>query len=493
MKMKVEVSGQSLTEITVDVLILPLTEGTAAPAEVNEALGGLCAQVVGADFRGEMGQTALLYTGGRMPARKVLLLGLGKAAKVNNRSLRRAAGIGARKARESGARSIAFAQPSAVDMEAGAAARFMTEGALHGLYRLPDWKSEKKEKPEVEAVYMLGGDEIAAAVEHGRAVAEAVNLARALAWTPGNHLTATKLAERAAEMCRENGIEVEIYDRKGCEELGLGLLLAVNRGSREEPRFIVMRYKGAGGQGPWLGLVGKGLTFDSGGISIKPTEGMWNMKMDMGGAAAVIGAMQAIARLKIKADVMAVIPSTDNMPDGGSYKPGDVIAGLSGKTVEIRSTDAEGRLILADGLAYAAKQGCQKIITASTLTGACNIALGPIRFGMVANDDAWEEEVFQAAEAAGERGWKLPHDEEYYELIKSPIADMINGTKNRAAGTVAGGLFLMRHVGDTPCVHMDIAAVAWKQSGDAYEDEGATGAGTRTFVEAARRFAEGRR
>jgi len=491
--MKVEVSSLAPTQVPVDVLILPLTEGTAAPAEVNDALGGLCGQVVGADFKGEMGQTVLLYTGGRLPARKVLLLGLGKAGKVTSRSLRRCAGIGARVARRSGARSIAFALPRSVDMDEATAARFITEGALHGLFRLPDWKSEKKERPEVEVVQILGGDQAKAGAEHGRAVAEGVNLARALAWTPGNHLTATKLAERAVEMCRENGIEVEVYDRKGCEELGLGLLLAVNQGSREEPRFIVMRYKGGGGRGPWLGLVGKGLTFDSGGISIKPTEGMWNMKMDMSGAAAVIGAMQAIARLKVKADVLGVIPATDNMPDGGAYKPGDVIVGLSGKTVEVRSTDAEGRLILADGLAYAAKQGCQKIVTASTLTGACNIALGPIRYGIVANDDAWEEEVYQAGEAAGERGWKLPHDEEYYDLIKSPIADMINSSKNRAAGTVAGGLFLMRHVGDTPCVHMDIAAVAWKQSGDEYEDEGATGAGTRTFVEVARRFAEGQR
>ncbi|BAD40759.1 leucyl aminopeptidase [Symbiobacterium thermophilum] len=491
--MKVEVTSQALTEVAVDVLILPLTEGTPAPADVNEALGGLCAQVVGADFKGEMGQTTLLYTGGRLPARKVLLLGLGKAEKVTNRSLRRAAGIGARAARKSGARSIAFALPGAVEMDEAAAARFITEGALHGLFRLPDWKSEKKPRPEVEAVHILGGERAREGAEHGRIVAEGVNLARALAWTPGNHLTAAKLAERAAEMCRENGIEVEVYDKKGCEELGLGLLLAVNQGSREEPRFIVMRYKGNGGQGPWLGLVGKGLTFDSGGISIKPTEGMWNMKMDMGGAAAVIGAMQAIARLKVKADVMAVIPSTDNMPDGGSYKPGDVVSGLSGKTVEIRSTDAEGRLILADGLAYAAKQGCRKIITASTLTGACNIALGPIRYALVANDDAWEEEVYRAGEAAGERGWKLPHDEEYYDLIKSSVADMINGTKNRAAGTVAGGLFLMKHVGDTPCVHLDIAAVAWKSGSDEYEDEGATGVGTRTFVEAARRFAEGLR
>lgn len=489
--MKVEVLGQALPQVAVDVLILPLVQGAPAPAAIDEALGGLCAQVVGTDFKGELGETALLYTQGKAAARKVMLLGLGKAQKLVNRTLRRAAGIGARAARSSGAKAVAFALPEGASLPAADAARFITEGAMHGLFRLPNYKSEKKEQPEVEALYLLGGKEIEAAVAHGRAVADGVNLARALTWTPGNHLPARKLAERAVEVCEAGGIEVTVYDKMGCEELGLGLLLAVNQGSAEEPRFIVMRYKGNGGKGPWLGLVGKGLTFDTGGISIKPTENMWDMKMDMGGAGAVLGAMQAIAQLKPRVDVLAVIPSTDNMPDGNSYKPGDVIVGLSGKTVEVRSTDAEGRLILADGLAYAAKQGCQKIITASTLTGAATIALGGLRFGIVANDDAWEQEVYEAAEEAGERGWRLPHDEEYYDLIKSPIADMINGTTGRQAGTVTAGLFLMRHVGDTPCVHLDIAALAWRGSEDRYEDQGATGVGARTFIQAALRFAEG--
>ncbi|MFZ5827455.1 MAG: leucyl aminopeptidase [Bacillota bacterium] len=492
--MNVSVQNQPLTQAATDALILPLTEGGTPLSEIDLALDGLLTQVVAAgDFRGEAGETSLVYTSGKVAARKVLLLGLGKAEKVNHRSLRRAAGIGARAARKSGAKSVTFALPTGVSLPADKAAQFITEGALHGLYRFESYKSDPKKKPQVELVSIAGGPEIEAAVAVGQAVAEGQNLARALTWMPGNHLTATTLAERAQQVCEANSIEIEVYDKQGCEKLGLGLLLAVNQGSTQEPRFIVMRYKGNGGQGPWLGFVGKGITFDTGGISIKPTEGMWDMKDDMGGAAAVLGAMQTIGRLKPKADILAVIAATDNMPDGNAYKPGDVISGLSGKTVEVRSTDAEGRLVLADGLAYAVQLGCERLITASTLTGAANVALGPIRFGMVANDDAWEQTVFEAAEEAGERGWRLPHDDEYYELFSSPIADMANTGKARAAGTVVGGLFLMKHVGKTPCVHMDIAAQVWKQTEDKFEDYGATGAGVRTFVQAALKFAEGAR
>ncbi len=491
--MDVRVRNQSLSQIETDVLILPLFEGAAVAADLDPAVGGLVAQATGTrDFAGEKDQVTVLYTGGKVAARKLLLLGLGKESKSDYRALRRAAGVGARAARESGASSIAFSLPPAAGLSPEKVAQFVTEGALHGLYRFQSYKSEPKEKPQVASIAILGGSEIEAGVAYGQAVAEGVNLARALTWMPGNHLTATVLAEKAGEVCQAGNIEIEVYDKKGCEELGLGLLLAVNQGSKEEPRFIVMRYKGNGGQGPWLGFVGKGITFDTGGISIKPSDGMWDMKDDMGGAAAVLGAMATIARVKPKADVLAIIASTDNMPDGNAYKPGDVIRGLSGKTVEVRSTDAEGRLVLADGLAYAAKQGCQKLVTASTLTGAANIALGPIRFGIVSNNEAWEEQIFLAAEAAGERGWRLPHDEEYYDLFKSPIADMSNTGTGRSAGTTVGGLFLMKHVGDTPCVHMDIAAQIWRHNADKFEDVGATGAGVRTFVQAAMAFAEGK-
>ena len=490
--MKVTVSHEALSQIQADVVVILLPEGAALPAGAEGPVADLVSQAVAAgDFQGEFGESAVFYTQGAWAARKLLTFGLGKAERLDVVKIRKASAMAARAARASGARSVALAVPAVGGLEPGRVACFVTEGALRGLFRFRSFKSEQKVRPDVEHVLIAGPAGIAEGVEYGRVLGEAVNYARDLNWLPGNHLTATDLAERAREVCAAAGIEIEVYDKKGCQELGLGLLLAVNQGSAEEPRFIVMRYKGNGGQGPWLGLVGKGLTFDSGGISIKPTDHMWDMKYDMSGAGAVLGAMKAIGELKPKADILAIIPATDNLPDGNAYKPGDVIVGLSGKTVEVRSTDAEGRLILADGLAYAVKQGCAKLITASTLTGAANIALGPQRFGIVSNNDEWEAEVYAAAEEAGEKGWRLPHDEEYYELFKSPIADMSNTGTGRSAGTVVGGLFLMKHVGETPCVHLDIAAQAWSSDTPKDQDPGATGVAVATFVRAAFRWAAG--
>jgi len=491
--MEVLTTQQPLAKIVADLLILPLFQGGRPPAEVDGALGGGLSRAVEAgDFAGEFGQTLIYYTEGRIGARRVMLLGLGAESRIDRARLRRAFGIGARASRQKGG-TVACALPAVPGLPASETARFAVEGLLHSFHPLQTLKTDQQARPPVERILVSGGAEVEPGARLGQILAEAANLARDLAWLPGNRLTASDLAEKAREICREAGLDIEVYDREGCRKLGLGLLLAVNQGSREEPRFIVMRYRGAGGKGPWLGLVGKGITFDSGGISIKPTENMWDMKYDMSGAAAVLGAMQAISRLKPACDVMGIIPATDNMPDGGAYKPGDVISGLSGKTVEIRSTDAEGRLVLADGLAYAVSKGCSRLITVSTLTGAVRIALGPVRFAMVSNDDRWEELVFQAAEEAGEKGWRLPHDQEYYDLFKSPIADMANTGQPRTAGTIVGGLFLMSHVGDTPCVHLDIAAQAYQTSDDAYQQAGPTGVAVRTMVQAALRFAEGRR
>lgn len=491
--MQIACTQQPLAEIAADLLIIPLYQGVRPASEVDQPLGGGLGRAIDAgDFTGEYGQTLIYYTDGRIAARRVMLLGLGAESRLDRTRLRRAAGIGARAARQRGG-TMAVVPPKVAGLSSAESAQFTVEGIVHSLHQPKSLKTDQEPRPEVEELLVVGGAELQSAVEKGQILAEAANFARDLAWLPGNHLTAADLADRAADLCREAGIEIEVYDLEGCRRLGLGLLLAVNQGSRQEPRFIVMRYKGGGGRGPWLGLVGKGITFDSGGISIKPTANMWDMKYDMSGAAAVLGAMQAISRLKPACDIMAVIPATDNMPDGGAYKPGDVVVGYSGKSVEIRSTDAEGRLVLADGLAYAAAQGCTRLITASTLTGAAKIALGSVRFGIVSNDDQWEEQVYAAAEEAGEKGWRLPHDREYYDLFKSPIADMANSGEPRTAGTVVGGLFLMSHVGGTPCVHLDIAAVAYRNSDDRYQEAGPTGVGVRTLVQAALRFAEGKR
>jgi leucyl aminopeptidase len=489
--MNLHVINQPLSSVAADVLILLQFEGTAVAQELDSAVdGGLGEAIAAGDFPGEFGQSLLFYTGGRLAARKVLLFGLGNEQRLDVRRLRKAAGRAGRLARESGAKSVAFAVPTLGAIDQRLAGQMIAEGAVHALFRFEKLKTDGKVEPTVEQVLLVGGAEVEAGAKLGLAVAEGTNLARSVNWLPGNRLTATDLAVRAEAVCGELEIEVAIYDRQGCKDLGLGLLLSVNQGSVEEPRFIVMRYKGGGGKGPWLGLVGKGVVFDTGGLSIKPTENMWDMKYDMSGAGAVLGAMQAIGQLKPACDILAIICATDNMPDGGALKPGDVITGLSGKSVEIRSTDAEGRLVLGDGVAYGAQQGCARMITVATLTGAVRIALGEPRYGIVANDAAWEEEVFAAGEAAGEPGWRLPHDEEYYDLLTSPIADMTNGTIGRQAGTVSGGLFIMKHALGVPCVHLDIAAQAWRSSVDKYEETGATGVGVKTLVGTALRFAE---
>ncbi|MCG0237757.1 MAG: leucyl aminopeptidase [Firmicutes bacterium] len=495
---EVTVRTASVTEIQADVLVVNLFKGVQVPGgatgAVDRALGGLISQAIAAgDLKGDLGETAIFYTQGRLPARKVLVVGLGKAEKFGLPEVRKVAAIAARAAWKSGARSIAtIAHGAGIGgLDPVRAAEATVDGTLHGLYRFAGYKTgDREDRPPVEEVILVERDEakagaMVAGAEVGRILAESVNWARDLGNRPANRLTAADLAEEAVRMAREVGLEAEVLERADLERLGANLLLAVNRGSAEPPKMIVLRYRGAGTGKP-IALVGKGLTFDTGGISLKPAENMWDMKFDMCGGAAVLGAMRAIALLRPAADVLAVVPATDNMPDGASYKPGDVIQGLSGKTVEIRSTDAEGRLILADGLAYAVREGAARIITVSTLTGGALVALGRVRSALIANDDRWAEEVLAAAADAGEKVWRLPADEEYRELFKSEIADMTNGGK-REASTIQGGLFLLQHVGDVPTAHLDIAATAWT-SGDRTQEPGATGVATRTLVAAVRRY-----
>ncbi|BDG59989.1 leucyl aminopeptidase family protein [Caldinitratiruptor microaerophilus] len=509
---EVQVVTGNITDIDCDVLIVNLFEGVTRPGgatgAVDAALGGLISDAIRAgDLTGRWGETAILYTGGRIRARKVLVAGLGQAARFGYREVFRVAALAARAARASGATRIAsIAHGAGIGgLDPARAAQFTVDGTLHGLYRFAGYRTEPQpERPQVEAFLLVERDPeraraMAEGARTGRLLAEAAAWARDLGNRPGNRLTAAMLADEAVAMARDTGLEAEVLGPEEAERLGMGLLLAVNRGSAEPARVIVLRHRGgrnsgraASGQqagGGWpLALVGKGLTFDTGGISIKPSENMWDMKFDMCGGAAVLGAMRAIAQLAVPLDVLAVVPATDNMPDGASYKPGDVIRGLSGKTVEIRSTDAEGRLILADGLAYAVREGARRLVTISTLTGGVAVALGSVRFGLLANDDRWYEEVAAAAEEAGERGWRLPSDEDYRELLRSPVADMTNGGR-REASTIQGGVFLFQHVGGVPTVHMDIAATAWLRDKTAEADEGATAVGLRTLVATARRLA----
>jgi leucyl aminopeptidase len=330
-----------------------------------------------------------------------------------------------------------------------------------------------------------GRAELATAVRRGAIAGRAVNLARWLSDEPPNVLPPRTLAEQARAVLDETGVGVEVVDEAGLAGLNMNLLLAVGRGSAEPPRLIVMRYVPATASGPRvLGLVGKGVTFDTGGISIKPAESMDKMKHDMSGAAAVIGAMRAIAELKPPVPVLGVVPAVENMPGGRALRPGDIVAGAAGKTVEVLNTDAEGRLILADALWYARAHGATELVDVATLTGACVIALGRVCSGLFGSPQSWVDAVQQAAGRAGERFWQLPADEDYLELLKSDVADMTN-TGGRAGGAIAGAMFLREFTGGVPWAHLDIAGTAWADEPKPWQPKGATGVATRTLIELA--------
>jgi leucyl aminopeptidase len=327
------------------------------------------------------------------------------------------------------------------------------------------------------------------AAEEGRAIGEGQNFTRDLVNEPGNRMTPTILGQRAKKMAEEVGLQCEVYSTDKLHELKMGAFWSVSQGSDEPPALIVLKYEPEGApQSPVLGLVGKGITFDTGGISIKPADGMEKMKYDMAGGAAMLGAMRAIAKLKPKVRVLAIVCAAENMPSGKAQKPGDVQIAMSGKSIEIINTDAEGRLVLADGLHYAKQLGATHLIDAATLTGACMVALGGINAGVFANDEDYFNRFADALKKSGEKMWRLPVDDEYKELIKSPIADIKN-TGGRYGGAITAAMFLKEFVGDIPWIHLDIAGVAWQEKAVPWLAEGPSGIAVRSIVELVRSFA----
>jgi leucyl aminopeptidase len=382
-------------------------------------------------------------------------------------------------------------------MGAHFAARGAVEGAVLAAWDYRDLKTgpgpDEEPVVRIRSVTILAhgkdeAEEMRSGGDVGRIMAEAENLARELAAKPGNIATPSHLADVAREIAEEGGMEITVFDREALEEEGFGGILAVSAGSQEEPRFIIMEYRGAG-DAPPVALVGKGVTFDAGGISIKPAQKMEEMKYDMSGAAAVLGAMQAIARLRPRVNAVALIPATENLPSGRALKPGDVITMYSGKTVEVINTDAEGRLILADALAYAHRFEPRAIIDAATLTGAVVIALGHEAIGLMGNDGSLMDEVRAVGERTGERCWPLPLWDGFRKQIESDVADIKN-TGGRPAGTITAGWFLKEFVGDTPWVHLDIAGTAYREEPLSYLRKGPTGVPTRLFIEWVRDRAE---
>lgn len=464
-----------------------LAIGLHTDEQLPEALGTAAeAALSGGDFSGKSGQTALLYTNGSLASPRLLLVGLGERPSFSPEKLRRAAATISRRARTLKAKAVAFSLPALESADTATAARAAAEGASLGLYRFDRYKTGKKNEdggPEdFEVLIGESEDEEAASrgAEIGAKVASGASLARDLANEPSNTATPEYLADRAEEIGGRYGMTVTALDRAGIEEEGLTGLSTVGRSSSNEPRFIVLEHRKGGGEKPVV-IVGKAVTFDSGGISIKPTTGMEDMKFDMGGGAAVLGAMEAVGALDLPLDVVAIVPATENLPGGDAFKPGDVLTMPNGKTVEILTTDAEGRLILADALCYARRYDPAAIVDCATLTGACVVALGSHASGLMGNDEDLIAEVQAAGETTGERAWPLPLFDEYTEQIKGDTADLKN-SGGRGGGALTAGAFL-KEFAEFPWAHLDIAGTAYGKKGNAYTTKGATGVPARLLIE----------
>jgi leucyl aminopeptidase len=492
-------STAPLATIDVDLLVVPWFEDAAPTAVpgVDDATGREMNRAIQAkEFAGHLFETFTTpVTDPSWRARRLLLIGIGKRAAFGGDVLRKVATVGALWARQRRIPRAAFLlAPDGGAASVAEMAQAAAEGLTLGEFDAGSYKTRDQAPAGAPwwtvAVMNAAEDEARAqvAVARGRLLGECSNLARELSNEPGNTLTPREFARRAADIASVSGVSVEVLDEKQIAELGMGLLLGVARGSSEPPRLMVFRYDPPGAPAtPVLGLVGKGVTFDSGGISIKPAEGMERMKDDMAGGAAVACAIRAIAMLQAPIRVIGVVPSTENMPGGNAIKPGDVLKSAEGKTVEVINTDAEGRLILGDALWYARQLGATHLVDVATLTGACVVALGKITTGLFGTPNDWVEQVRRVADRAGDRSWPLPIFEEYREQLKSEIADFTN-TGGRPAGSITAALFLNEFTGGLPWVHLDIAGTAWAEESKPYLPKGPTGVAVRTLAELAFSF-----
>jgi len=473
-----------------------LTGDVAVKAAAAEVLAS-------GEFKGGANETLLIHAPAGLAAKRLLIVGVGKVAKATAHSVRSAAGTAIRFAKPRGIRDVAFGLPVSGELPPGPCSRAVIEGALLADYDPDTYRSDRKDLSvtsfTVAAVSGSAATEVELGFAEGRIIAESQNFARELVNEPGNKLTPTLLGERSAAMAAAHGLKAEVYSTEKLHELKMGAFWSVSQGSEEPPALIVLTYEPDGYDaatysGPVLGLVGKGITFDTGGISIKPADKMELMKYDMAGSAAMLGAMAAIGRLKPAVKVISVVCSAENMPDGKAQKPGDVQTampfkdGEPGHTIEIINTDAEGRLVLADGLTYARQLGCTHLIDAATLTGACVVALGPVNAGGFSNDDATYEKFHAALDISGEKVWRLPLGDEYMEQIKSDIADIKN-TGGRWGGAITAAEFLHVFADETPWIHLDIAGMAWYEDTKPYIARGPSGFGVRSILEWVRSYA----
>ena len=486
--MKVTLTGGPLAEVDADLLVVSgLQDGRlgANAEQIDQALdGALNAAMEDGAFKGRAYQAEWVYPAAGIRSRRVLLIGTGKESDYDARILRRVAAAAARQARTKHPRRVCLAIDAPPGISAQRAVEVMTDGALTGLSDSDLYKDspEKGRIDEIQVWAREESEEARRALERGEKLAAAVNYGRWLGDEPGNIMTPVRVAEEAQKMAQDNGIECEILDEEAMGEASMNSLLSVANASQWPPRLVVLRYNGGGnGNGPRIGLVGKGVTFDTGGISIKPAADMHYMKYDMSGAAAVISAVYGLASMKSKANVIAVAGLVENMPGGRATRPGDVVRAANGKTIEIINTDAEGRLVLADALHYAVKNGAERVVDIATLTGAIVVALGHVSTAVMGRPQEWVDRILDAASRSGERLWQMPIFSEYKEQLKSNIADLTN-TGGRPGGALTASMFLQQFVGNTPWAHLDIAGTAWTDKDNAWQTKGATGVMIRTLI-----------
>lgn len=451
--------------------------------------GGIAAVLRSEDFKGEKGQTALLRFApkGKVKARSIMILGVGDKADYTPAEIASASGTATRYLRTRNHKSFAFLPR--FDGDAALAAQGAAQGFVTSQFELDKYKTkDKKDKSVSRLVVCIDGaksSDISRGLNRGRVIGESMNFTRDLANEPPNILTPTEMASRAQKMAKETGLKFEALDEAKMEKLGMGSLLSVSKGSEQPAKLIILRYtpaKGTGKKGELLALVGKGITFDTGGISLKPGEGMDAMKYDMSGGATVIGTMRAIALLKPTVPVLGIVAAVENMPDGKASRPSDVVTASNGKTIEILNTDAEGRLILADAVAYAEKQGATRIVDMATLTGAVIVALGDQNTGIMGNDQGLVDEIISLGKECGEGFWQLPLGKEYSKQIRSDIADIKNIGPRGKAGTIMGAVFIQEFVDKAKWAHLDIAGTAWSDSAKPHQAKGPTGVAVRTLL-----------
>ena len=496
--MKIAISQSVPSTIETPLLVLPIADHgdkTPLPAllAADPALQALAAPLIAAaDLTGKFAEPVWDLSPAGVSAQRILYLGAGKRDKFSLSQLRNLAGAAARAAKSKNIKSFVLVLPETLPelFQISAAAQAAVEGIVAGDFDVDTYRSDRKDQALTDVTLAISEKADAGAVfqaiAEGAILAESQNFTRALALEPSNLMTPAMLADHARAMCKEVGLACEVYGPDKLRELKMGAFLSVSQGSEEEPRLVVMRYEPAAAPAsPVLGLVGKGITFDSGGISIKPADGMEKMKYDMCGAATMIGAMRAIALLKPNVRVISILCCSENMPDAKAQKPGDVQFAMNGKSIEVINTDAEGRLVLADGLCYARQLGATHLIDAATLTGAVVVALGYHNVGVFTNNDGFAAELMQSAQRTGEKMWMMPVDADYFDHIRSEIADIKN-TGGRWGGAITAAMFLKEFVEDTPWVHLDIAGTAWLEENKAWMPKGPSGVAVRTLVDFAR-------